>query len=295
MEAAKEQAEALQEKLKDMSPEELKEFQKQQCIFCHVVSGKVASKKIYEDESCLAILDINPANPGHILLLPKEHYSIMPQLNDEDIAHIFTVAKHLSNVLLKALKVEGTNIFVANGVAAGQRAQHMMIHIIPRKENDGLDIAIPQHDISESDINTVKDMLIKAIAEKIGTGFREEPKSESAKRKPRKEKQEVQKIKPEVIEAEFEEKKEIPKPKGYVKSQRSNKYHVTNCPFAKRIKKKVYLTKEQTKEFEPCTCTTDEHIAKSKEEVKKIVKPRKKAKKEKEVSLDDISKLLGAK
>ena len=63
-----EQMKALQEKLSKMSPEELKEYQKQQCIFCQIVSGKVQSKKIYEDDKCLAILDKNPANPGHVLL-----------------------------------------------------------------------------------------------------------------------------------------------------------------------------------------------------------------------------------
>ncbi len=68
---SEEQVAELQEKIKNMSPEELKEFQKQQCIFCQIISGKVASKKIYEDEKCIAILDINPANPGHLLLMPK--------------------------------------------------------------------------------------------------------------------------------------------------------------------------------------------------------------------------------
>ena len=61
-----------EEDLKNMSPEEIQELQKQQCIFCHIVSGKVASRKVYEDDSVIAILDIHPANPGHVLLLPKE-------------------------------------------------------------------------------------------------------------------------------------------------------------------------------------------------------------------------------
>jgi len=239
MEVTKEQAAALQEKLKDMSPEELKEFQKQQCIFCHVISGKVASKKIYEDENCLAILDINPANPGHILLLPKEHYSIMPQLNDEDIAHLFIVAKHLSNVLLKALKVEGTNIFVANGIAAGQRAQHMMIHIIPRKENDGLDISIPQYDTTKDDINKVKDLLKKAIAKKTGSG--EEVKEE----KPAKKKV-VKKIKPKVVEAEFKEKKlSSENEKGLEKSKTFQKKPKTAKPKKKGKKKAKKRSKKK--------------------------------------------------
>ncbi|MBT4539202.1 HIT domain-containing protein [Candidatus Woesearchaeota archaeon] len=133
-----EQQKELQEKLKNMSPEELQEFQKQQCIFCQIVSGKIPSKKIYEDEKVIAILDINPAAKGHLLLLPKEHYSIMPQIPDEDLSHLFLIAKQLSKKMLQKMKVAGTSIFIANGLAAGQRAQHFMIHIIPRKQGDGV-------------------------------------------------------------------------------------------------------------------------------------------------------------
>src|SRR3989344_2863950 len=92
-----EQVEALKEKLKNMSPEELKEFQKKQCIFCQIISGKIEAKRVYEDERVLAILDINPANPGHILLMPKEHYAIMPQIPKEEMEHLFMAAKALSN------------------------------------------------------------------------------------------------------------------------------------------------------------------------------------------------------
>lgn len=129
---------ALQEKLKNMSPEELKEFQKQQCIFCQIVSGKVPAKKVYEDDFVMAILDINPAAKGHMLLLPKEHYAIMPQIPESLLGKLFVVAKQLSQKLLQQLKAQGTSIFMANGLAAGQRAQHFMIHIIPRKTGDGL-------------------------------------------------------------------------------------------------------------------------------------------------------------
>ena len=133
-----EQVQQLQEKLKNMSPEELKAYQKQNCIFCQIIDGKVQSKKIYEDKIVIGILDINPANPGHVLLLPKEHYAILPQVPENEISHIFMVAKAISNVMLRSLKSEGTTIFVANGVAAGQKAQHFMLHIIPRKDKDGV-------------------------------------------------------------------------------------------------------------------------------------------------------------
>jgi histidine triad (HIT) family protein len=109
------------------------------------------------------VLDINPACPGHLLLLPKKHAAVMPQIDDADISHLFMVAKALSNVLLRALKAQGTHIFIANGAPAGQRAPHFMIHIIPRKENDGLNISLPQRKVTDEDNEKIQDALLQRI------------------------------------------------------------------------------------------------------------------------------------
>ena len=159
-----------EEELKTMSPEQIAEMQKQNCVFCHIVTGKVQSKKVFEDDKVVAILDINPANPGHVLLLPKEHYSIMPLVPENVLGHMFMVAKAISSACLKALQVQGTNIFVANGAIAGQKAPHFMIHIIPRKEKDGLDaIFKPQHkQISAADQEQVWVRLKQKINQVFG-------------------------------------------------------------------------------------------------------------------------------
>ena|SRR3989344_5189041 len=151
-----EQIAELKEKIKKMSPEELKEFQKKQCIFCQIKEGKVSARSVYEDELSLAILDINPANPGHILLIPKEHYTILPQVPLNEIHHLAMVAKKLSNAALRALDARGTNILIANGVAAGQKAQHLMVHIIPRKEKDSIAFDIPQKEHSMEELEGIR-------------------------------------------------------------------------------------------------------------------------------------------
>ena len=192
-----EQVKALQEKVKQMSPEELKEFQKQQCVFCQIIDGKVASKKVYEDDKCLAILDINPANPGHVLLMPKEHFPLMPLIPEDIIGHLFIVSKALSRVMLTAVSAEGVDVFVANGSAAGQRAQHFMIHIIPRKAGDEVKLDIPVNELPEKKVKEAKE----AIKEKVNLVFKlkkevveEKPKEvpkvekKAAKKKPAKEK-----------------------------------------------------------------------------------------------------------
>ena len=206
-----EQLKALQEKIKQMSPEELKEFQKKQCIFCQIIAGKVQSKKIFEDNIAIGILDINPANPGHILLLPKEHYTIMPQLPEDVLSHLFMAAKALSNSMLRSLEVQGTNIIVANGVAAGQRAQHFMIHVIPRKENDGISFELPQKSIQMDELDKIGKKLVENLGSKVEdkempkpfvmpkkiveAQFKEKPKEKEAKKAPiKKEKKSIEKI-----------------------------------------------------------------------------------------------------
>lgn len=153
-----EQRKEVEEKLKNMSPEEIAQLQAQQCIFCQLIAGKIPSKKVYEDDVCFAVLDINPAAKGHVLLMPKAHLSIMPQVPDEVSTHMLQVARELSRSLLKNLRAAGTTIFIANGLAAGQRAQHFMIHIIPRKDGDGL-FGYEKHIVDEEKRRALRDLV----------------------------------------------------------------------------------------------------------------------------------------
>jgi len=160
----------------EMKPEELAALQ-QQCIFCHIASGKVASRKVYEDDQVVAVLDINPANPGHILLVTKKHYFVMPQVPDEETAYIGKIAKGLSHSVIKGLKAQGTSVFVANGAIAGQRAQHFMMHIIPRMEGDNLKLDFTEQQMAEKDLEQVR----KALQKGVNKVFRlkdEEPEDE---------------------------------------------------------------------------------------------------------------------
>ncbi|MBS3125116.1 HIT domain-containing protein [Candidatus Woesearchaeota archaeon] len=139
-----------------------------QCIFCHIAQGNIPAKKVYEDDKVLAVLDINPAVQGHILLLPKEHVAVMPQMKDEIVAHTGMVAKQLSASLIRSMKVEGTSIFVANGAAAGQRAPHFMMHIMPRSKNDGVKLDLPEGKLDEKMMNMVFVKLAPAVGKQLG-------------------------------------------------------------------------------------------------------------------------------
>lgn len=160
-----------------MSPSELEELQKKNCVFCHIASGKVPAKKIYEDSECVAVLDINPANQGHMLLMPKEHYTVMFQLPEALLSHIYIIAKGLSQAGLKAFQSRGTTIFAANGVTAGQRAPHFMLHIIPRTAGDGVGLYIPARTFPEKESAAIASALSAAL------GGRKEAVKEAAEKK----------------------------------------------------------------------------------------------------------------
>ena len=147
----KEAKEISEDDLKNMSAEEIAELQRQNCIFCKISNKEIPSKIIHEDADTIAILDINPASEGHILVYPKKHYMIMPHMPEDVLVKVFRTVKLMSHTLLKTLQCKGTTIFVANGVAAGQKAPHVLIHIFPRRENDGL-VQLPKYEMSPEQI-----------------------------------------------------------------------------------------------------------------------------------------------
>ena len=97
------------------------------CVFCKIVSGEIPSKKIYEDESALAFLDIHPQAPGHTLLIPKAHYRWFYELPDALSDHLFRIAKQLT----PELKIQNAVDLVQVSIV-GKDVPHVHIHLIPR-------------------------------------------------------------------------------------------------------------------------------------------------------------------
>lgn len=149
--------------LESMTPEEYANYQKQNCIFCKMVSGEIPTSKVYEDGDFLGILDINPAKKGHVLLMPKKHFQVMPQMPPDLVGKIGVVAKKVSNKLLRGLHAGGTTVMIANGFAAGQKAPHFLIHVIPRDDADGLVISPALSAIPEKDYANAKQQIMLAL------------------------------------------------------------------------------------------------------------------------------------
>jgi len=148
----------------EQSQEELLEQQKANCIFCKIVKGDVPGKRVYEDDVMLAILDIRPAVKGHTLVLPKEHYPIMPLIPPEEFRHLFGTTAQLSGTVRRAMIAERCTTFIANGAVAGQQSPHFLFHLIPRESGDGLtNFAIPTGSVDQSDISAMLRQNLQAV------------------------------------------------------------------------------------------------------------------------------------
>lgn len=154
------------EQLSQEEIEKRMQMMKDNCIFCKIVKNEIPSKVIFEDNICMAILDINPATTGHILLMPKEHYMMMPFVPDEVLGHIGVISKYLSDLLKECFKAIDVTVFIANGSAAGQKSQHFMIHVIPRYDSDGINLDISGKSLlNSSELENLASRIKKKLEE----------------------------------------------------------------------------------------------------------------------------------
>ncbi|HBB96471.1 MAG TPA: HIT family protein [Blastocatellia bacterium] len=108
------------------------------CIFCKILSGELESSIVYQDECCTAFMDIQPVNPGHVLVVPNRHAAYLKDLKEEEGAQMFRVAQRLAATLrVSGVTCEGVNLFLADGEAAMQEVFHVHLHVFPRYAGDG--------------------------------------------------------------------------------------------------------------------------------------------------------------
>jgi histidine triad (HIT) family protein len=108
------------------------------CIFCRIVAGQAPASMIYRDEFVAAFMDIQPVNPGHVLVTPVQHATFLADLDPEVGAQMFKISQRISTGLFNSgIRCEGTNLFLANGAPAGQDVFHVHLHIFPRYRGDG--------------------------------------------------------------------------------------------------------------------------------------------------------------
>jgi len=134
------------------------------CIFCAIVAGRAPAEVIFEDEETIAFMDVNPANPGHILVIPKRHVRDIYKLDEETAAAVMRTTVRVARAIRAALKPDGMNLLQANGRTAGQSVFHFHVHIVPRWHGDGLRLARPLQVKKSTTIQEIAHKLRRAMA-----------------------------------------------------------------------------------------------------------------------------------
>ena len=114
------------------------------CIFCKIVKGEIPSTKVYEDDICIAFMDIFPVTEGHCLLIPKEHYTNMLDADSNVLEHLVSRLSLLDRQVANVFEDAGILNVIANGKYAGQEVPHLHFHIIPRKRGDAFGFKYPE-------------------------------------------------------------------------------------------------------------------------------------------------------
>jgi histidine triad (HIT) family protein len=114
------------------------------CVFCEIVSGREPASIVYRDDLVCAFLDIQPVNPGHLLVIPLTHAVHLSDLDMRVGERMFRAAQFLSEAIRHCgVRCEGVNFFLADGAAAGQEIFHAHLHVFPRFEGDGFGLRHP--------------------------------------------------------------------------------------------------------------------------------------------------------
>ncbi|MBU2561361.1 MAG: HIT family protein [Nanoarchaeota archaeon] len=148
------------------------------CGHCEAIAGKKRSAKLYDDGKLAAFLAEQPAAVGHIIIAPKEHMPIVEALSDSAFSHLAKVTNKISVAVFEAIKCEGTNILIQNGIEAGQEEPHACVNIIARKTGDGLMFEWAPKQLSEEEMSTVELQLKEALERKEPAA--EEPEEKAA-------------------------------------------------------------------------------------------------------------------
>lgn len=133
------------------------------CPFCRIVRGEIPSSKVLETEDAVAFLDINPVNPGHVLLVPKSHHANLTELPEATAAHVGALVPRLCRAVQAASGAAGFHLIVNNGRAAGQTVNHGHWHIIPRNQHDAVHWPWPHNPCSPDELNQMKLRIEQAL------------------------------------------------------------------------------------------------------------------------------------
>lgn len=107
-----------------------------ECIFCNIAERKSEAEIVFEDDSIISFLDIQPINYGHTLVIPKKHFDNFLTILPEELIHLINATQYIAGAVKRSVNADGFNIISNNGDSAGQTIYHFHFHIIPRFNED---------------------------------------------------------------------------------------------------------------------------------------------------------------
>lgn len=134
------------------------------CLFCKIVKKEIPADIVFENNSVVAFLDINPTNKGHTLVVSKRHFADISETDDSVASEIFVRAKSIAHRIVRAVHADGFNLIVNNGPAAGQVIMHTHLHIVPRFKDDGLK-HWPNTIVSKEEMKEIKNKIVSFLKE----------------------------------------------------------------------------------------------------------------------------------
>ena len=129
------------------------------CIFCKIVAGEVPGQIVQEDDRTVAFMDISPATRGHALVVPRNHWRDLLEIEHDDLEATVVAAQRLARRMHERLDVDGVNLLNARGAAAWQTVFHFHMHVIPRYEGDPLRLPWKPEPGDPDEIAAVADQL----------------------------------------------------------------------------------------------------------------------------------------
>ncbi len=138
---------------------------KDDCIFCKIGKGEIPSTTIYESEEFKCFFDVAPAHRGHALIIPKNHYDNVFEIEEETAGKLFRLATRIAPALKAVTGCEGMNLVQNNGTVAGQTVHHFHLHLIPRDAGDGINLTWPQGKADPEETKALAEEVKKQISE----------------------------------------------------------------------------------------------------------------------------------
>jgi len=129
------------------------------CIFCKIVAGELPSEIVREDEHTVAFMDINPWTRGHALVIPRTHSPNLYEVGEDDLRHTSSAAKQLALRMRERLRCDGVNLLNASEPAAWQTVFHFHMHVIPRYDDDPLQLPVRPQQAAEAALAEVASEL----------------------------------------------------------------------------------------------------------------------------------------